>query len=271
MKKKILIFATLCSLVANAQLSNNCATTNYLTKRDASGNLVCSSIFDDTNSVNLAKRMNITGPLYLEGNSNILTPAAGSVSHNYLWFLNSKKTDESQIWKMGSTILNSSHTTRAGFSIIEGWSSNQTRFFIEDLTGKVGIGTTNLSDVSCTDCNNYKLFVKDGIKTEKVKVEIAGTSGWADYVFAKDYKLPTLAEVESYIAQKGHLINVPSADDVKKNGIELGEMAKIQQEKIEELTLYIIQQNKINEKQAKEIDELKNLVSKLIDKISSKN
>jgi hypothetical protein len=92
------------------------------------------------------------------------------------------------------------------------------------------------------------------------------TNTWADYVFKKDYKLPTLQEVEKQIQEKGHLFNVPSAQQVKNDGIELGEMAKIQQEKIEELTLYIIQQNKENEKQNKEIEELKVLVKTLVEK-----
>jgi hypothetical protein len=96
---------------------------------------------------------------------------------------------------------------------------------------------------------NYKLFVKGGILTEEVRIALAST--WADYVFKKEYKLPTLQEVEKQIQDKGHLFNVPSAEEIKANGVELGEMSKIQQEKIEELTLYIIQQNKINDGQAK--------------------
>jgi hypothetical protein len=109
--------------------------------------------------------------------------------------------------------------------------------------------------------SNYKLFVKGGILTEEVRVALATT--WADYVFNKDYKLPTLEAVEKQIQDKGHLFNVPSAAQVKQDGIELGEMAKIQQEKIEELTLYIIQQNKLNQKQSQEIAELKAIVKTL--------
>lgn len=142
------------------------------------------------------------------------------------------------------------------------------------LNGKVGIGTafgnfpTTAGGVTIS---NYSLFVKGGILTEEVRVNLQ--SAWADYVFQPEYKLPTLAEVEKHILDKGHLINVPSATQVAEEGIALGEMTKIQQEKIEELTLYILQQNKINEvqnqkleKQSKEIDELKKLVQNLIDK-----
>jgi hypothetical protein len=119
--------------------------------------------------------------------------------------------------------------------------------------------------------SGYKLFVKGGILTEEIRVALAST--WADYVFKKDYKLPSLQAVEKHIQEKGHLINVPSADEVAASGINLGEMSKIQQEKIEELTLYIIEQNKINEKQAQilkkqnqEIEALKALVKTIVRK-----
>jgi hypothetical protein len=126
-------------------------------------------------------------------------------------------------------------------------------------TGKVSIGgmTTLPTTAGGVNVSAYKLFVKGGILTEEVRINLQ--SGWADYVFAKDYKLAPLNEVEKYIADNGHLPNVPSADQVKEEGIEVGQMATIQQEKIEELTLYIIQQQK-------EIDELKAAVKTLMAK-----
>ncbi|MCR5861025.1 hypothetical protein LRS05_02190 [Flavobacterium sp. J372] len=117
--------------------------------------------------------------------------------------------------------------------------------------GKVGIGGTAHpsgsadgfpSTAGSVNVSGYKLFVKGGILTEEVRVSLANT--WADYVFADDYKLASLPEVEKYIAANGHLPNVPSAKQVKEDGIELGDMARIQQEKIEELTLYAISQDK---------------------------
>ncbi len=118
------------------------------------------------------------------------------------------------------------------------------------LNGKVGIGGTALTyfgnfpitSGAVNNVANYNLFVKGGILTEEIRVSIATT--WADYVFSKDYKMPSLPELEKQIQVKGHLPNMPSAQEVAANGIELGEMAKMQQEKIEELTLYIIQINK---------------------------
>lgn len=132
------------------------------------------------------------------------------------------------------------------------------------LNGKVGIGFGTLTNFPTTagsvNVSGYNLFVGGGILTEEIRVNLRnGSSLWADYVFHKDYALKSLPEVEKFIADNGHLPNVPSAKEVKENGIELGEMAKIQQEKIEELTLYLIEQNKA-------IEELKAQLSALISK-----
>lgn len=138
------------------------------------------------------------------------------------------------------------------------------------LNGKVGIGaiTTFPTTAGTVNVSNYKLFVTGGILTEEVRVNLRNsTTGlWADYVFNKDYYLKPLCEVEKFINDNGHLPNVPSGKQVKEEGIELGNMAKIQQEKIEELTLYIIEQNKINQSQAKEIDEMKAQIKILLAK-----
>ncbi|RWW92093.1 FtsB/FtsL family cell division protein [Flavobacterium cerinum] len=140
-------------------------------------------------------------------------------------------------------------------------------------TGKIAIGgaTSFPTSAGSVNVSNYKLFVKGGILTEEVRIQLA--TGWADYVFADNYKLPSLNEVEQFIAKNGHLPNVPSAKQVKEDGIELGQMANIQQEKIEELTLYAIEQNKQIEtqksqleQQQKEIDELKAAVKSLVGK-----
>jgi hypothetical protein len=86
----------------------------------------------------------------------------------------------------------------------------------------------------------YKLYVEDGILTEKVKVAIKTTLNWSDYVFAKDYKLKPLNEVASFIKENNHLPGVPSAEEVVKDGIDVAAMDAKLLEKIEELTLYII-------------------------------
>jgi hypothetical protein len=118
---------------------------------------------------------------------------------------------------------------------------------------------------ACSDCNEYRLFVQDGIRTEKVKIDVASANNWADYVFKKEYKLRSLEEVEKHIEENGHLPNIPSAEDVVKNGINVAEMDAKLLEKIEELTLtlYSIEQNKKLQNQAEKIDKLEKQLSQI--------
>ena len=111
--------------------------------------------------------------------------------------------------------------------------------------GNVGIGTT---------LGSNKLDVNGTIHSKEVKVDMIG---WSDFVFRKEYELPTLADVEKHIVEKGHLQNIPSEEEVLKNGISLGEMNAKLLQKIEELTMYAIEQNKITSKQSDEINDLK--------------
>ncbi|MBL0736404.1 hypothetical protein JI750_05875 [Flavobacterium sp. GN10] len=101
--------------------------------------------------------------------------------------------------------------------------------------GNVGIGKTNPTN---------KLDVNDTIHSQEVKVDM---NGWSDFVFKKDYVLPTLEQVEKHIAEKGHLENIPSKKEVLENGINLGEMNAKLLQKIEELTFYMIEMKKENE------------------------
>ena len=96
--------------------------------------------------------------------------------------------------------------------------------------------------------STYKMAIAGGIITEKVRVATNGTAFWADFVFDKNYHLRTLAEVESFIKINKHLPEIPSTSDVAKNGIDLAETQALLLQKVEELTLYVIQQNKKIEK-----------------------
>jgi hypothetical protein len=83
---------------------------------------------------------------------------------------------------------------------------------------------------------------------------------WSDFVFKKDYNLLSLHEVSQYIADHGHLPDVPSEKDVLEEGINLGEMNALLLQKIEELTLYTIEQQKLIEKQSEKIRHLEKIV-----------
>lgn len=105
----------------------------------------------------------------------------------------------------------------------------------------------------------YRLYVQDGILTEKVKVAVKNTADWSDKVFETGYQLRSLPEVDQYIRQHHHLPGVPSAKEMVKSGNDLQQTDAKLLEKIEELTLYSIQQQK-------EIDQLKQLVKQLLEK-----
>jgi hypothetical protein len=117
------------------------------------------------------------------------------------------------------------------YSLISaGHGSGQT--FVVKADGKVGIGTASPT---------HALSVSGSIRTKEVIVE---TTGWSDYVFAKDYKLAALCEVERQIQQSGHLPGVPSAADLDEKGVNVGSMQALLLAKIEELTLHLIAQEK---------------------------
>jgi hypothetical protein len=103
----------------------------------------------------------------------------------------------------------------------------------------------------------YKLFVEQGILTEKVRVAVKNGVDWADYVFDKNYELMPLQKVEEFIKTNNHLPNIPSASEAVKDGIDLGQMNAKLLSKIEELTLYMIEMNKKIEKLEQENASLK--------------
>ena len=105
-----------------------------------------------------------------------------------------------------------------------------------DAQGKVGIGTT---------APDEKLTVKGKIHTQEVKVDMAGPLV-PDYVFAPDYDLKPLSEVAQYIKENRHLPEIPSAKEIETNGLYLAEMNMKLLKKIEELTLYLMEQDKKN-------------------------
>jgi hypothetical protein len=114
--------------------------------------------------------------------------------------------------------------------------------------GEVGIGTDLASNT-----DHYKLAVNGAVRAKRFVVETT----WQDFVFDKKYKLKSLQEVEQYIKQNGHLPEIPSAKEVESNGGDLGELVSLQMKKIEELTLYVIEQNKKIEELSKQIKSLK--------------
>ena len=98
-------------------------------------------------------------------------------------------------------------------------------------------------------------------KLMATEVRVQPTASWPDYVFGKDHILMSLEELEAKINADKHLPGIPAANEMKETGIMLGEMQTKTMEKIEELTLYIIELGKQNKELRKEVESLKNLVN----------
>lgn len=160
-----------------------------------------------------------------------------------------------------SPASNTANVTTTGGGIIDYTSANSNLTTVDwtarDLFANrnIGIGTTNTQ--------GYRLAVAGSMVAEAVNVKLQ--VNWPDYVFEKTYKLPSLKEVEEHILVKGYLLNMPSASDVEQNGIELGGMNAKLLQKIEELTLYTIAQEKKIESLEQAIMRTDSTMQKLIE------
>ena len=124
------------------------------------------------------------------------------------------------------------HTTGIVFRTKATWSDPYVNQVYIHPEGDVGIGTTS---------PDAKLTVKGDIHAEEVRVDL-NVPG-PDYVFEEDYDLPTLEKVQDYIRENKHLLEVPSAQEMETNGIDLGVMNMLLLKKVEELTLHLIEQD----------------------------
>ncbi|SEB80957.1 hypothetical protein SAMN04489761_1837 [Tenacibaculum sp. MAR_2009_124] len=194
--------------------------------------------------------------LSVSSSDNSVMELSSDTSGTWMDFENKAASAGSRIWSIG-------HNGRGGaFGIYQRDNTNEYRLYITN-DGKVGIGTNNPK--------GFQLGVNGKVAATEVKV--ATYSNWSDFVFYDNYQLPTLKEVEAHIQENGHLKDIPSAEEVEKDGFFLGEMDAKLLQKIEELTLYTIQQekkieslqeqNSKIESQQKQIDDQKNEIEEL--------
>jgi len=116
------------------------------------------------------------------------------------------------------------------------------------------LGTDGMLSIRNNSIETFRVEAHGLVRARKIRVD---SETWPDYVFEKDYRLLPLSELETFLIQNKHLPSVPSEQEIKAEGIDLGEMQVKMMEKIEELTLYLIQQNKTLAQQQEEIQKLK--------------
>lgn len=181
-----------------------------------------------------------------------------------------EQTDYSSPFAVVQILMKTGNANAAnskGLVIKDTWGSDDpSRFAIYQeggcknyFEGNVGIGTTNPT---------AKLAVNGIIKAKEVKVTIEAVD-WPDFVFNSNHKLRPLGEVEQFIKANNHLPEIPTETEVKQNGVGLGEMNAKLLQKIEELTLYMIEQQKqmieqqkVNEQQNRLIEDLVKQIGK---------
>ena len=134
---------------------------------------------------------------------------------------------------------------------MELWGKMNTTFNGPHLKIKRDNGMVAIGDYYA---DGYRLSVDGKIMCEEVRVSLQ--DDWPDYVFHKNYDLLSVERLEEYIDSNGHLPNIPSSDAIENSGLEVGEMQRLMMEKIEELTLYIIEQQKHIEELEGKIDKI---------------
>jgi len=151
-------------------------------------------------------------------------------------------------------VNNSIGGERGGINFV----TNESTKMAINVNGNVGIGTHNPTS---------KLTVAGNITSREVKVTV---DAGADFVFENDYNLPSLEAIDQFIKENKHLPEIASAEEMKKDGINLSEMNIKLLQKIEEMTLYMIEMKKENEEMKKENKKQDEKISLLESKLSSK-
>jgi hypothetical protein len=203
-------------------------------------------------------KLDVNGSLNVNGTANASSYISSSIASNEgggFGLLNPLKTapTAASLWRIYNM------TTAYGSNSLQFWAYSNTTNLGSKLTitdeGNMGIGLIapaakldvagNVRIGSVNMPAGYRLYVEQGILTERVKVALKTSANWADHVFAPDYKLKPLHEVEAFVKDKRHLPGIPSAQQlVQDGGIDVNMMFAKQMEKIEELTLHLIEMKK---------------------------
>ncbi len=179
-------------------------------------------------------------------NNGLLQNSTGSTSTNFLLTGLSPSTSYNLTVRAldaaGNESANSNTVTFVtGNTTAVPYTTDNANLITVDWTARDLFANRNLG-IGTTNTYGYRLAVAGGAIAESVRVKLQ--SQWPDFVFTDTYALPSLEEVEHHIEEQGHLIGIPSAAEVMQDGIDLGNMNARLLQKIEELTLYILQLEK---------------------------
>ena len=213
--------------------------------------------------------LHVNGMSVFAGNSSNLDNRNNTVSLNFLANTGQMVLGWNRTQADGETdfIANQGPGPVGGFAFYNHNNSNsENQLLYIRGDGNVAIGTS--------DPKGYKLAVNGSAIATSMTVKL--NSAWPDYVFKKDYQLPSLQEVKAYIDQNQHLPEIPSEQQIAKEGLNLGEMNKLLMKKVEELTLYLIEKDQrdreltiTSQELRSEIKQQKAAIAKLKDQVES--
>lgn len=153
-------------------------------------------------------------------------------------------------------VLHHGSGSSAAYSFIDNTGALRSRLLYRSTTDILSLQYGGSDRITIVDDQIELLRDTDVNGTVRSKEVIVEATNWPDYVFQEGYTLPTLSELEIFIAANKHLPEVPTAQEVEEKGVELGEMNKILLKKMEEMTLYMIELKKENQVLAERLDKI---------------
>lgn len=237
-KKTLIMFSKLLKMGAFASLVLSCAVSNAET---------------------IEENLYLEGDLTVKGNSNHiyngLTVMTGQTADGRIVF-----SGNSSSGKISSEFYH--NWTGLTFEALRyNFTKGNVGIGIEDPQAKLHVdggiictGSLDVADVNTNSINSSSIQASQ-IKANDIRMDMNNV---ADYVFAKDYNLKSLSEVENYVNEHKHLPGVPSAAEMEAEGISVSKMSNILLEKVEELTLHMIQLQKENAQLKQEMENMKN-------------